>query len=561
MYLGVIRLSDLKDDGAQTSPIRQREAITSKYATLGVEAENITWVEDLDVSAFHVPPLKRPRLRRAFDTLPRGSTVVFYRLDRFVRRVFPDFSDMISYAADNKLALVSATEPLDLSGPIGMMAATMIAFIGQMESENTSARVKNTHSYFRSIGRWKGALLPYGYRHTRMEGRPGWWLEIDPETATVIRDAVFRVLKGYSVNATAAWLNEQGVLPPIDRARVLRGKPRLCQCGHAEHAGSCSEIHKCRHRKRVGSKLLKLHEYDQCSEPCPEYRPRVWLRESLQEILRSPALCGYVVENKTQIVRDRETGMPVSFAEGVIEFETWQQLQAQLDGRSYNKVRTQSASLLLNVAYCDCGQPLYLANRVKRLGTGEEKVYEYYRPRSGACPGTRVIPVAALDELVQRELLATLGHLETLRREEGSQRRTAIEVELRAVAAQIVELTQEMFVQGRPRENHAELMAELQDRHTELTADLDLELEPEVKLVPTGVLFRNKWTSMGTVERRLWLMDAGVRVVAVRGRMPPVDFGSLPVGKRSRITATDGDVNAVIYLGNLGKLLRRAEHD
>lgn len=558
--LGVIRLSDLKGD-AQTGPVRQREAITAKYATLGVGPEDITWAEDLDVSAFHVPPLKRPYLRRAFDALSRDSTVVFYRLDRFVRRVFPDFSDMITFAADKKLNLVSATEPLDLSGPIGMMAATMLAFIGQMESENTSARVRNTQEYFRKIGRWKGALLPYGYRPTRVDGKPGWWLEPDPETGALARKAVELVLAGHSVNAVAQWLNDQGALPPIDRARLLQDppKPRLCQCGHDEHDGPCDMIHKCRHRKRVAGKNLKLHEYDQCSQQCPEYKPRVWIRESLHEILRSPALCGYVVENKNEIVRD-DKGMPVEFAPGIIEFETFQQLQARLDGRKYVKIRTQSDSLLLNVAYCDCGAPLYQASRVKVLArTGEEKLYNYYRPRSGVCPDSRAIPVADLDELVQRELLKTLGDLEVLRKETGSDHRTEVEIERRSVAAQIVELTQEMFVKGRPRENHNELMAELQARHADLTASLDAQTEPETRLVPTGEMFREKWASMGAVERRLWLMDAGVRIVAVRGRMPPVEFLSLPPLKRSLIAARDGDIWMVAYLGNLGELLRRAK--
>jgi hypothetical protein len=41
MNLGVIRLSDLKGD-AQSGPVRQREAITKKYAELGVAPEDIT---------------------------------------------------------------------------------------------------------------------------------------------------------------------------------------------------------------------------------------------------------------------------------------------------------------------------------------------------------------------------------------------------------------------------------------------------------------------------------------------------------------------------------------
>lgn len=551
-------MSDLKGD-AQSGPVRQREAITRKYAELGVSPEDITWAEDLDVSAFHVPPHKRPMLRRAFNALPPGSNVVFYRLDRFVRRVFPDFSDMISFAAHRRLNVHSATEKLDLSGAVGMMMATMIAFMAQMESESMSARVKNTHEYFRKVGRWKGALRPYGYRPTRVDGKPGWYLEQDPETALLLREAVKRVLQGHSVNAVATWLNDKGALPPIDRARVLQGKPRLCQCGHDEHDPPCEKIHKCHHRKRVSGKNLKLHEYDECSQPCLEYQPRVWRRESLDEIMRSPAICGYTVENGNQIVRnDKE--MAVEFAPGIIDFDTFQQLQARLDERKYTKVRTATESLLLNVAYCD-DVPLYSARKVRKLKTAP-KVFEYYRHASKHdCPGggSWGIPADALDRLVERELLKTLGDCEVLRLETGSEQRTEIQVELHEVSSQIVALTQEMYLRGKPRENHNKLMAGLQARHAKLTEALESHHVPETAWVPTGETFRDRWESMDTVERRLWLLDAGVRVDARRGRMPPVKFASLPRLKRSLIAASDGDVYANIYLGNLGEILRRAE--
>jgi hypothetical protein len=122
-----------------------------------------------------------------------------------------------------------------------------------------------------------------------------------------------------------------------------------------------------------------------------------------------------------------------------------------------------------------------------------------------------------------------------------------------------VALTQELYVRGKPRANHNELMATLQARHAELTAALDSEDTSEDRWVPDGQTFRHKWESMDVVERRLWMLDAGVQVVALRGRMPSVNFMSQPKMKRSLITAHDGDVYAIIYLGNLGEMLRKAE--
>lgn len=559
MNLGVIRLSDLKGE-SQTGPVRQREAITKKYAELGISPEDIIWAEDLDVSAFHVSPLKRPMLRRAFNDLPPGSTVIFYRLDRFVRRVFPDFSDMVSFAADRKLTLHSATETLDLLKLDGVMVATLMAFVAQKESENTSARVKNTQEYFRRIGRWTGSRLPYGYRPVQVEGKPGWWLELDEETAGILREIVRRVIDGQSVNQVTNWLNEQGVLVPTDQARAFQGKPRLCKCGHNEHDDPCQKIHKCLHRKRVdgGRRFVKLHEYDECSEPCPAYKPRLWRRESLHEMLRSPALLGHTVENRGQVYLG-EDGMPVPFAEpGVLDSETFQQLQDRLEERGYKKVRTNSDSLLLNVAHCDCRAPLYTKYTPSRDKTS---FFDYYQPRFGSCPDKRKsIRIGVLDALVQRELLKTLGGLEVLREEKTGEHMNAIRAERNSVGSQIVALTQEMFVKGRPRENHNELLAELQARHAELTAALDAEDVPETRWVPTGELFRDHWASLDTLGRRMWLMDAGVTVTAVRGAgVPKVEFMSRRTKKRAFTMGNDGDVWAIVYLGNFGEMLRRAE--
>lgn len=547
-------MSEVRGD-AQTGPVRQRQEITAKFAQLGVPENEITWAEDLDVSAFHVPPLKRPSLRRALDALTPGSTVVFYRLDRFVRRTFPDWSDMVKFAADHKHTLVSATEPLNLEGAMGQMMATNLAFVAQLESENTSKRVVNTQNHLRRVGRWTGGPVPYGYAPMQVPGKPGWYLGLD-ESADVLRDAINKVLGGLAPNHVAGLLNDQDVMTPLDRARVLRGKPRLCQCGHDEHEEPCEKLHKCRHRKRVDGKYAKLHEFDECSEPCPEFRPRRWIRASLYEILRSPALMGYTVEHDA-VLRD-EQGMPVRFAAGVIDEETFTRLQAVLDGKTAKKVRTMTESLLLGVARCNCGQPLYRNQSVGKRKSGKPYAYVYYLPKLPCTCGSRRIPVEDLDRIVERALLREVGSFEVLRRvvKQG----TGHGAELRQVGQQIAELTQDQFVRGRPRDDYADLMAHLQARHAELSV-MPKEA-PEETLLGTGRTFRQKWRDLGTVERRLWLLDSGVRVLAVRGTEPVWEMtpGPFVADDITRYVMEDeGDVHVRISLGPMADLLRRVQ--
>ncbi len=557
--LGVIRLSEVRGT-AQTGPVRQRQEITSKFAQLGIPENEITWAEDLDVSAFHVPPLKRPGLRRALDALSPGSVIVFYRLDRFVRRTFPDWSDMVKFAADHKYTLISATEPLNLEGALGQMMATNLAFVAQLESENTSKRVVNTQNHLRRVGRWTGGPVPYGYAPMQIPGKPGWYLGLD-ESAEILRDAINNVLGGLSVNHVAERLNGQGVMTPLDRARLIQNelkpdqpKGRMCQCGHDEHEEPCEKLHKCHHRKRVDGKYAKLHEFDECSKPCLEFKPRRWIRASLYEILRSPALMGYTVEHDA-VLRD-ERGMPVSFAVGVIDEETFTRLQAVLDGKAKAKTRTMTESLLLGVAQCNCPQPLYRNQSVGTRKSGKEYAYVYYLPKLPCTCGSRRIAVEDLDRMVERALLSAVGSFEVLRR--VVTQAAGNDAELRQVGQQIAELTQDQFVRGKPRADYAELMAKLQARHAELS-DIPKE-DPEERLVGTGQTFRQRWRDMGTVERRLWLLDSGVRVVAVRGIDPvwTMPIGPLAPGDVPRtVFEDDGDVHVRMTLGGLAGLLRR----
>jgi site-specific DNA recombinase len=93
---GTWRLSELVDD--TTSPERQREIIAAKAAQR--DSEIILWATDLDVSASKYPPTERPELARWLKQPEAYDEVIFWRLDRFVRKP-SDLTDMIRWAEAN----------------------------------------------------------------------------------------------------------------------------------------------------------------------------------------------------------------------------------------------------------------------------------------------------------------------------------------------------------------------------------------------------------------------------------------------------------------------------
>ena len=140
--------------------------------------------------------------------------MIIWRLDRFVRRTFPDWADMVSWAAEHGISLVSATEDLDLSGPLQRLMATMFPTVAEMESLNTSRRVSESHDYLRRMRRWGGGRPPYGYKVVPSPEGRGKVLAVDETTAEFAREAVRRVSGGESVNAVATDFNRRGIPGP-----------------------------------------------------------------------------------------------------------------------------------------------------------------------------------------------------------------------------------------------------------------------------------------------------------------------------------------------------------
>lgn len=558
--LGVIRLSELTDE--TSSPVRQRRDIEAKARERGVEI--IGWAEDLDVSAFKIPPLNRPKLRRWFDRYAEFDEVIFWKLDRFVRRTFPDWADMLAWSGKRDISLVSATEAMDLTGVMGQWQATNLAFVAQLESTNISLRVASTQAYLRESGRWRGGTPPYGYRPASNPDGPGVVLVVDDDTAAIVREAVNRVIAGESVNAIVADFNRRKLLCPRDYLRALSGKPRRCECGHEKHDGECNETHACTHRAK--------HANDSCREQvCPEYRERHadWKRESLMAVLRSEAMLGRVIHDDRPL-RGKD-GMPVERAKPLISPEDWHRLQEVLDRAATVKRRTQTPSALLGVAFCGCGAPLYRSEKKNNQG----RVYAYYRCRENyrhpnddaAFCDAPSIPCSTLDEITHDALLHEIGWHEVMRLEvtpgDGH------ETELAAVGRQIADLTTERFVKGVVRGDFDSMMASLQAEHARLSA---LPPSPDVpRYVPTGQTFRQKWEQMNTTERRIWLRDAGVRVAASRnGEWPSAGHREQRAASLGGSLATivkdiprwvmeeDGDLRVLIELGSLKDLLKRA---
>lgn len=509
--LSVVRLSNLRDDS--TSPERQREhnRQTAERKNLIIAGE----AADIDISATKYRPQDRPQLgpwlKAITPSCEQGhcghteetpcmgqySTVIFWRLDRFVRSV-ADFSQMIQWCEDHGKGLVSATEPFDLNDPsgFGRAMAQIIAVFAELEARTVRARVLDGMRKVKAEGRWAGGPPPFGYVSAPREGG-GRKLVVDPVTQGFALEAAERVIGGESIVSVAYDFNRREIPTNLDRVAIAGGKK-------------------------------------------PEKR-RQWDQSGLSRILHNPACMGIQVTGRTKkehkVVRD-ENGRPKQVAEPLMSEEMWDELQRALDKRSVTRSRTVTSSPLLGVLYCgQCGRALY--HRLQTSSAGKNHRYYVCAGRNGvarACPGT-YFKADEVEDFIRDQLLEY-----RLNKEPALHTDMTEEERIAAAAADPVlgdsEVQHRVFIAGQNNDHEIaeierairELMddrqaglfsspvAQAQYRSQMSALEADYERLSALPSIPdewrwegAGETYRELWKRLDTEGRRQLLVDSGIR--------------------------------------------------
>lgn len=297
-----VRISRDTDDS--TSIPRQR-AVTAKYA------ESRGWhvvetVEDVDVSASK-RRLARPGLTRVRELIRNrdADAVLVWRLDRLARSVV-DMGTLL----DEGLEVVSATEPLDTTTPMGRAMVEILQVFAALESSTIGQRVKSARDYLANNRRHPGGAVPYGYRSVPHPSGQGRALEVDPEESAHVRAAADHVLSGGSLYSAVHLLRDRGA------------KPR---------------------------------------------RAEAWSLSSLRVVLTGDAVLGRLT-HRGQVVRD-ESGMPVQPWEPVLPLSDVERLRAILAPKPAGERRKRASRLLSGLVECTgCGGNMRVSTSTQANG-------------------------------------------------------------------------------------------------------------------------------------------------------------------------------------------------
>lgn len=191
----------------------QREA-----CELLCKLRSLTTRDMIEDAGFSAKSLKRPGIKSILAAIEAGrvQTIVVWRLDRLTRNL-RDLLDLVDLFDKHKVALISVTEQLDTSSPMGRLMLSMLGAVAQWERESIAERVRLSVHHRRSIGGFIGGPIPSCCMVVGERGKKR--MVADPAFATIAEKAWQRIIDSGSLADVATWLDERGVPAPMQNKR------------------------------------------------------------------------------------------------------------------------------------------------------------------------------------------------------------------------------------------------------------------------------------------------------------------------------------------------------
>lgn len=185
-------------------------------------AKSWTVTEEISDRGASASTFKREGIQRVLERLKSGEVagVIAWRLDRLTRSI-RDLLTLMDLTTDDKVGVVSVTESLDTTTPMGRFVVHLLGAIAQWERETIGARTKAAVHHARKQGFYTGGPVPAGAQvvidgpRRRLQPGPG---------ADLIRQAWEWILGGQSLGQVSDRLNTENV-PHLSRNKLTPWTP------------------------------------------------------------------------------------------------------------------------------------------------------------------------------------------------------------------------------------------------------------------------------------------------------------------------------------------------
>ncbi|MBP7056340.1 MAG: recombinase family protein [Candidatus Omnitrophica bacterium] len=163
----------------------------------------------------------RPALQKLIADIKEHKIdcVVVYKVDRLSRSLL-DFSQLLEFFDQNKVAFVSVTQHFNTNTSMGRLTLNILLSFAQFEREIISERTRDKIGAAKRKGKWVGGCVPLGYNLNKETHK----LLINPDEAKIVKEIFDLYLKERSLLGTAKILNGTGYRTKI--RKLAEGKQR-----------------------------------------------------------------------------------------------------------------------------------------------------------------------------------------------------------------------------------------------------------------------------------------------------------------------------------------------
>ena len=285
----------------------------------------------------------------------------FIETGKYIERVFPLLG----------VRLISVIDGYDSSRPQTPSDRLLIPvknLINDAYCRDISLKVRSHLEIKRKTGQCVAPFSVYGYvKDPQNKNR----LVVDDKAAAVVRDIFKKKLEGYSATAIAGWLNERGILSPME---------------HKQFAGSLY-FSSFKTKATAG-----------------------WTAEAVLRILENPVYMGILVQGKrsrpnykvkkpVDLPRENWISVPGSH-EAIISKEVFTRVEALLLSDIRTAPGQDRAYFLSGLLFCgDCGRSM-----IRKNNSGKNRPYIYYicsgHKNKKGCRSSHSIRDTALEQTV-----------------------------------------------------------------------------------------------------------------------------------------------------------------
>jgi DNA invertase Pin-like site-specific DNA recombinase len=401
-----------------------------------------------------VPFAERPAGARLLADLARGDRLLVTKIDRAARNTL-DLLGLVKRVQGIGADVVFVESKINTDGPMGEFLLTMLGAVAQFEAALIAERRRESLAVFADEGRHAVGKAPLGLVSAPNAHGRGLVLRPDPVTAPLLRDVVDRILAGRLSQADAARTLDDGV-----KARVAR-----------------------------------------LQEEKPDAKP---YHKGM-----TPAAFGRLLRN-TRLVGVGPNG-DLDPEAAVFSLLEWDELQEFL--RRPEKTWTRSDDFGTVLLCGVCGERMYY----QKAANLDYSTYKCRRALHVKGKPSASVTRSKADDHVERDFLATFGHLDVMREE----RRSTSDARARAVATARLQHAQALRALDDAEEVDAgEAFAGLQRAKRTLRLAEAMPDETVVEHVPTGEDFAHAWRRLTIAERADLIQRSGVRYIVEPGRLP-----------------------------------------